>query len=144
MVSATVKPQKFKVLFICIGNSCRSQIAEAMARHLFPDVIDAESAGIAPLGTVARETLAVLQERGIRAEGLYSKGINDVVEFFEPDCIVNISGHRIDGYFPLTKTVEWEVRDPYGSDPELYREITGQIEQLLSRLVAELRRSENP
>lgn len=142
MASAPVAPQKFKVLFICIGNSCRSQIAEAMARHMYPDLIDAESAGTAPLGIVARETLAVLQERGIRAEGLYSKGISHVAEFFEPDVIVNISGHRINGYFPLTKTVDWDVRDPYGSDPELYREIAGQMEQLLNRLAEELQRGQ--
>ena len=144
MPSAPSEPQKFKVLFICIGNSCRSQIAEAMARQLYPDLIEAESAGTAPLGTVARETLAVLQERGIRAEGLYSKGINDVAEFFEPDVVVNISGHRIDGYFPSTKTVDWNVRDPFGSDPELYREIADQMEQLLNALARDLQRSGKP
>ena len=141
MASAPDQPQRFKVLFVCIGNSCRSQIAEAMARQLYPELIEAESAGTAPLGIVARETLAVLQERGILAEGLYSKSISHVAEFFEPDVIVNISGHRIGGYFPSTKTVEWEVRDPYGSDPELYREISDQMEQLLNVLAGDLQRS---
>ncbi|HEV2299366.1 MAG TPA: hypothetical protein VGR72_12715 [Candidatus Acidoferrales bacterium] len=136
------KPRKFKVLFVCIGNSCRSQIAEAMARHLYPDLIDAESAGTSPLGTVARETLAVLQEKGIRAEGLYSKGIADVAEFFDPEIVVNISGHRVNGYFPQTKTLEWEIRDPFGSDPKLYREIAGQIEQLLNGLAEVLQRGQ--
>ena len=137
-------PEKCKVLFICIGNSCRSQIAEALARHLYPDLIDAESAGTAPLGNVARETLAVLQEHGIRAEGLYSKGIPDVAEFFDPEIVVNISGHSINGFFPHTRTLEWEIRDPYGSDPQLYREIAGQIEQLLKDLAEELRRGAMP
>lgn len=115
-----------------------------MARHLFPDWIEAESAGLAPLGIVAKETLAALQERGIRAEGLYSKGIAEVTAFFEPEVVVNISGHRVDGYFPRTRTVEWEIRDPYGSDPELYREITGEIERLLNELAADLQRGATP
>lgn len=144
MRSPAPAPEKFKILFICIGNSCRSQIAEALARHLYPDLIDAESAGTAPLGNVARETLAVLQEHGIRAEGLYSKGIPDVAEFFDPEIVVNISGHSINGFFPHTRTLEWEIRDPYGSDPQLYREIAGQIEQLLKDLAEELRRGAMP
>ncbi len=101
-------------------------------------MIEAESAGLVPLGIVARETLAVLQERGIRAEGLYSKGIAEVASFFEPEIVVNISGRRVEGYFPQTRTLAWEIQDPYGSDPELYREIVGQIEQLLRGLAEEL------
>lgn len=142
MDSLGQRPNKTKVLFICIGNSCRSQIAEAMARHLFPDLIEAESAGLAPLGSVAQETLAVLQERGIRAEGLYTKGIAEVASFFDPQIVVNISGYRINGYFPHTRTLDWEIQDPFGSDPELYRRIAGEIEQLLNGLAEELRRGE--
>ncbi|HEV2489608.1 MAG TPA: hypothetical protein VGT03_07355 [Candidatus Acidoferrales bacterium] len=127
---------------MCIGNSCRSQIAEALARHIYPDLIEAESAGLAPLGIVARETLAALQERGIRAEGLYSKGISDAGAFFEPEIVVNISGHRVNGFFPQTKTLEWEIKDPFGSDPETYRQIIRVTEQLLKNLADELQRGE--
>lgn len=137
-------PRKTRVLFLCIGNSCRSQIAEAMARHMFPDLIEAESAGLAPLGIVAQETLAALQERGIRAEGLYSKGIAEVTSFFEPQIVVNISGRRVNGYFPQTKTLEWEIQDPYGSDPEIYRQILREIEKLLNGLAGELQRGNKP
>lgn len=135
-------PRKTRVLFVCIGNSCRSQIAEALARHIYPDLIEAESAGLAPLGIVARETLAALQERGIRAEGLYSKGISDAGAFFEPEIVVNISGHRVNGFFPQTKTLEWEIKDPFGSDPETYRQIIRVTEQLLKNLADELQRGE--
>lgn len=144
METQSQQGRRTKILFICIGNSCRSQIAEALARHMFPDLIEAESAGLAPLGTVAGETLSALQERGIRAEGLYSKGISDVAAFFEPEIVVNISGHQVDGYFPHTKTLDWEIRDPYGSDPELYRQITNEIEQLLNTLAGELQRGARP
>ena len=70
--SAMPKP---KVLFICLGNSCRSIMAEALARHRCGDRWDAASAGINPLGFVAPETLTVLTEIGVSLAGLYSKGL---------------------------------------------------------------------
>ncbi|MGH9728073.1 MAG: low molecular weight phosphatase family protein [Candidatus Acidiferrales bacterium] len=128
------------MLFVCIGNSCRSQLAEAIARHYASDVIETESAGTSPFGSVAGPTLAVLQENGIRAEGHYSKGIDDVTEFFKPEIVVNMSGRTMNGTFPGATLVEWEVDDPFGSDPETYRRIYAQIEKRVIRLAAELRK----
>lgn len=142
MDPAAQKPQRTKVLFVCVGNSCRSQLAEAIARHYASDVIDAESAGTSPFGSVAAPTLAVLQENGIRAEGHYSKGIDEVIEFFEPEIVVNMSGRTMNGIFPGTSVVEWEIDDPFGSDPETYRRIYAQIEKRVSKLAAELRKKE--
>lgn len=136
------EPQRTRVLFVCIGNSCRSQLAEAIARYHASDVIEAESAGTSPFGSVAPPTLAVLQENGIRAEGHYSKGIDDVKEFFEPEIVVNMSGRRMNGLFPDATVMEWEVDDPFGSDPQTYRRIYGQIEKRVSKLAEELRKRE--
>ncbi|HVA16307.1 MAG TPA: low molecular weight phosphatase family protein [Candidatus Dormibacteraeota bacterium] len=133
-------PQRTKVLFVCVGNSCRSQLAEAIARYHASDVIEAESAGTSPFGSVAAPTLAVLQENGIRAEGHYSKGLDEVREFFEPEIVVNMSGRTIDGMFPLATLAKWEIDDPFGSDPETYRRIYGQIEKRVNKLAAELRK----
>jgi arsenate reductase (thioredoxin) len=135
--------RRTRILFLCVGNSCRSQIAEAMARHQFSELIEAESAGLAPLGRVASETLAALQERGIRAEGLYSKSISDITAIFEPEIVVNISGHPVRNYFPQTVVVDWEIADPYGSDPEIYRRVCAEVEDRLNALVAELQRGSN-
>lgn len=56
-----------KVLFVCMGNCVRSQMAEALARHFASDVILAESAGIHPLGFIDPTTLEVLKEEGTPA-----------------------------------------------------------------------------
>ena len=133
-------PQRTKVLFVCVGNSCRSQLAEAIARDHASDVIEAESAGTSPFGSVAGPTLAVLQENGIRAEGHYSKGIDEVREFFEPEIVVNMSGRTMDGMFPLAALTEWEIDDPFGSEPETYRRIYAQIEKRVNKLAEELRK----
>lgn len=133
-------PKRVKVLFVCVGNSCRSQMAEAIARHYAPHIIEAESAGISPLGRVALETLAVLQEKGIRAEGHYSKSISDVLDFFEPEVVVNMSGQRLNGWFVREPVLEWKIDDPYGSELQVYRRIYGSVEEKVKKLASDLRK----
>lgn len=130
--------QRKKILFVCIGNSCRSQMAEALARHYAPDLIEAESAGLKPFGQVAPEALAVLQEMGIRAEGHYSKSINDALQFFEPELVVNMSGQKLKGWFATDNIVDWKVQDPYGSELEIYRRICENIDGKVKKLVNDL------
>lgn len=140
MKKAAKNPQRTKVLFVCVGNSCRSQIAEAIARHFAPHTIDAESAGTLPHGRVAMETLAVLQEKGIRAEGHYSKSISEALEFFEPQIIVNMSGGRLNGWFGRETILDWKIEDPFGSDLEIYRRIYESIEKNVKKLAKDLRK----
>lgn len=132
--------RRIKVLFVCVGNSCRSQMAEAIARHYAPHMMDAESAGTSPLGRVALETMAVLQEKGIRAEGHYSKSITEVLEFFEPQVIVNMSGQKLNGWFSREPILEWKIEDPYGSELEIYRRIYKGIEAKVKKLASDLRK----
>ena len=66
---------KIKVLFLCTGNSCRSQIAEGWAKHLKPDVIEAYSAGIYPVGVNPR-TIKVMAEAGVDISSHTSKHID--------------------------------------------------------------------
>jgi len=137
------EPQRTKVLFVCVGNSCRSQLAEAIARHHAPDLIEAESAGTRPLGFVARETLAVLQENGIRAEGHHSKSIDDARILFEPEIVVNMSGRRLNGMFPSATILDWEIEDPFGDDLETYQRIYAAIEKRVKKLVMDLRKEQS-
>jgi protein-tyrosine-phosphatase len=69
------KVKAMKVLFVCMGNSCRSPMAEAIARRDAADVIEARSAGLMPLGFVADLTKETLEQGGYSAEGLESKAI---------------------------------------------------------------------
>jgi len=68
---------KIKILFLCTGNSCRSQIAEGWARHLKSDVIDAYSAGISP-GQLNSRAVEVMAEAGVDISQQYSKHIDDL------------------------------------------------------------------
>ena len=80
-----------KVLFLCTGNSCRSQMAEGWARHLKGDVVEAYSAGIERHG-LNPNAVKVMAEAGVDISGHQSKTVNDlpVREF---DCVVTVCGH---------------------------------------------------
>jgi arsenate reductase len=69
--------QKLKVLFLCTGNSCRSQMAEGWARHLKGDVIEPYSAGIEPHG-LDPKAVKVMAEAGVDISGHRSKHIDEV------------------------------------------------------------------
>ena len=127
-----------KVLFVCIGNSCRSPMAEALARHLAADVIDPASAGISPLGHVAQQTRTVLREKKIPAADLHSKSLREV----DPDSahlIVNMTGIPGKSLFPGAKVVDWPVDDPFGEDLVTYREVCEDIEARLTKLAEQIR-----
>ena len=105
---------KPKVLFICLGNSCRSIMAEALARHRCGDRWEAASAGISPLGFVAPETLKVLAEIGVSLAGLYSKGLNEI-DLREYRLVINLSDHSLQGLIP--PDVAMRVRNLSGAGP---------------------------
>jgi arsenate reductase len=130
-----------RVLFVCMGNSCRSQMAEALARHFAPEVLAPLSAGVSPLGSIAKSTRLVLLERGIRVDGQYSKGLDDPT-VLAPELIVNMSGIPRQSLFPHGEVEDWEVEDPYGDGMETYRRVCDDIEARLQELIERLRRKE--
>jgi arsenate reductase (thioredoxin) len=127
-----------RVLFVCVGNCVRSQMAEAIARHSCGDIIAAESAGVSPLGFIDKTAKLVLHQRGISTHGQYSKGLQ-CEDLKTPHLIVNMSGIPGASLFRGQKFEDWEVRDPFGEDVELHREICDSIEARVTLLAAQLR-----
>ena len=83
--------QRLKVLFLCTGNACRSQMAEGWARHLRPDAIDAYSAGVDPHGMNALAVRA-MREAGVDISGHRSKHLREVIDV-PFDYVVTVCGH---------------------------------------------------
>ncbi len=129
-----------KVLFVCIGNACRSQMAEAIARHSAADVIEPSSAGLVPFGKIPDTTLAVLGERGISAGGQSSKPLR-AEDMSAADIVVNMTGRSGAAIFtePLAQIEDWDVGDPYGFNLAVYRSIRDQIEARVENLARRLR-----
>lgn len=130
--------RKDRVLFVCIGNACRSQMAEAFARRYGSDVMDVASAGLAHASHIPVETLQVMEEKNIPLDGHYPKGLDDV-EFSTFDLVVNLSGVPLPPN--LTMAVrEWEVPDPVAKKIDFHRKIRDMIETQVMKLILDLRR----
>jgi len=83
--------RKIKVLFLCTGNSCRSQMAEGWARHLRGDVIEAYSAGVTPHG-MNPLAVRVMREAGVDISAQTSKH-TDALRGVALDYVVTVCGH---------------------------------------------------
>jgi arsenate reductase len=134
-----MKPRRTRVLFVCIGNSCRSTMAEAIARHSATDVIEAASAGISPLGHIAKPTRDILREKGISSDGQYSKSLREV-DSDSAALIVNMTGMPGKSLFPGASVEDWPVDDPFGEDLGVYREVFDEIESRVHALAEKLRK----
>jgi arsenate reductase len=136
--------EKIKVMFLCTGNSCRSQMAEGWARHLKGDVIDAYSSGVDPHGMNAR-AVRVMGEAGVDISGQRSKHVNELagIEF---DYVVTVCGsaHETCPVYPgRTKVVHVGFDDPpklaVGAKDEEealapYRRVRDEIRAFVGRL----------
>lgn len=129
-----------RVLFVCIGNACRSQMAEAFARAQGSDVLVASSAGLFPARAVPPETLRAMKEKNLDLSGQVPKSVVDL-DGAKFDLILNMSG------FPLSPigggaVREWEVPDPIAMDYKGHCAVRDQVERLVMDLIRELRRLE--
>jgi arsenate reductase len=130
-----------KILFVCIGNACRSQMAEAWARHLGNDEVEVASAGTFPLGEITPETFTVMSEKGISLDGQWSKGLREVAPA-EMDVVVCMGRGVL---CPLPEDFpgrlkDWKIPDPYGRGLEAFRKARDLIEQEVRALLNELKR----
>ncbi len=106
-------PDSVKILFLCTGNSCRSQIAEGWARHIGGDSVIVQSAGIEAHGKNPR-AIEVMREIGIDISGQESTIVNEGM-LQDADVVVTVCGHA-DEQCPLlppgiTK-LHWPLPDP--------------------------------
>jgi arsenate reductase len=105
--------KRMKVLFLCTGNSCRSQMAEGWARHLKSDVIKPYSAGMEPHGLDPR-AVRVMDEAGVDISGHRAKHL-DELKGSDFDCVVTVCDHanEVCPFFPgEAKRVHKNFDDP--------------------------------
>ncbi len=133
------KSPKTQVLFVCIGNACRSQMGEAIARKEAADVIQPFSAGLHPLGMIPELTLKTLEANGYSGEGLASKALRDF-SGAGIDLVVDMSGlGRQDAFADFQNVEEWEVTDPYGGNAATYQKIFLEIQDKVMAMAQLLR-----
>lgn len=133
------------ILFLCTGNSCRSQMAEGWARHFAGDRHTIQSAGIEAHGKNPR-AIAVMQEAGIDISGQESTVVTDAM-LAAADIMVTVCGHA-DEHCPAVpadvKKIHWPLSDPAkatGSDDivmDVFRASRDEIRQRVLALLATL------
>jgi arsenate reductase len=119
---------KPSVLFLCTGNSCRSQMAEGFARAIHGERIDACSAGLDPHGVDPR-AVAVMAEAGVDLSGQSSKGL-DAIDLEALDLVVTVCGHA-DENCPLFPGRARVVHHGFDDPPRLAR-LAGDEKEALS------------
>lgn len=141
--------QKFRVLFLCTGNSCRSQMAEGWARNLHPDTIEAYSAGTAPT-TLNPRAVQVMAEAGVDIANQESKYVDDLAGL-EFDYLITVCGHA-DEQCPMLAGAQRRLHVGFDDPPRLaqdaateeqalvpYRRVREEIRDWIKRLPAELK-----
>jgi len=138
--------EPLSILFVCVGNTCRSPMAEAIARGLGGGEITASSAGLAPYGRIVAATRSAIEALGYEADGLASKGL-EAVDLGSFDVIVSLLGAPGLSYLPRTlgaQLIAWEIPDPFGEDDEVYLATARTLERRVRALLADLDDRELP
>ncbi|HSB79472.1 MAG TPA: arsenate reductase ArsC [Candidatus Methylomirabilis sp.] len=139
-------PDPIKVMFVCTGNSARSQMAEGFARHLGRGRIEAQSAGMEP-SRLNPYAVAVMQEKGIDISGHASKAFDEDLAR-RMDLVVTVCGNadqRCPVLPPEVKRLHWPLEDPAaakGTEAQIltkFREIRDEVESRIQELFRTLR-----
>ena len=130
---------KPKIAFICVHNSCRSQIAEALGRRLASDTFESFSAGTERRDRINPDAVRLMKELygiDMEADGQHSK----LLESLPPvDGVVTMGCNVTCPYLPCSWREDWGLDDPTGQSDEVFRETIRQIEEKILRLRAKLR-----
>jgi len=136
-IDLNVKDRKARVGFICVHNSCRSQIAEALGKHLAGDIFESYSAGTHTKDQINQDAVRIMKEHcGIDMELTQSPKVLDDIP---PLDVVITMGCNVD--CPLLSCQhreDWGLDDPSGKDDEAFFEAIVLIEEKIKHLVSRL------
>ena len=128
-----------KVAFICVHNSCRSQIAEALGRHLASDVFESYSAGTERKGRINPDAVRLMKQfRGIdmEAEGQHSKLLSDLPQV---DVVITMGCNVQCPFLPCQWREDWGLDDPTGKPDEAFLQTIQLIEEKIHSLKERIR-----
>jgi protein-tyrosine-phosphatase len=120
-----------RVLFVCVENSNRSQMAEGFARHLGAD---AHSAGSRPSGRVSPKAIAAMAERGIDIAQNKSKSLQDLPDQ-RWDWVVTMGCGDACPFVPAKNRADWALPDPRDLEPDEFNKVRDEIEARVRALL---------
>lgn len=126
-----------ELLFVCVHNAGRSQMAAALAEHLSARRVHVRSAGSQPTDELNPMVVRVLEERGVALTAAYPKPLSDSV-LKAADVIITMGCGDSCPYFPGKRYEDWQVPDPAAQPIEVVREIRDEIQARVTKLLSEL------
>lgn len=125
---------KPSVAFVCVHNSCRSQIAEALGKHLASDVFDSYSAGTEERDKINQDAVRIMKERyGIDMEETQKPKLTDDLPE-EVDVVVTMGCNVVCPFIPAKHQEDWGLDDPSGKSDEEFHRIIDLIEERIGML----------
>ncbi len=127
-----------KVLFVCIENSCRSQMAEAFANMHGRDIVEAYSSGSSPSGIVNKKAIAAMSEIGYDLSRHRSKGITEFSDI-EFDYVITMGCGDRCPFIKSRNREDWQIPDPKDMDREGFRKVRDLVRDSVDKLIDQLR-----
>ena len=130
---------KKKVAFVCVHNSCRSQMAEALGNYFYGDVMDCYSAGTALKDSINQDAVRIIRELygvDMLKNGHHSKLISDIPE---PDIAISMGCGVVCPFMERGFDDDWGLQDPTGKSDGEFKIVIEQILEKLKNLSTELK-----
>jgi len=131
---------KKKVAFVCVHNSCRSQMAEGWAKDLGEEILEAYSAGTENYPEVKPNAVKVMEEAGIDMSEHYPKLLTDIPE--ELDILITMGCGVACPFVPCGHQEDWGLEDPSGGPIEGFQKTRDMIKEKIEDLIKRIEKGE--
>jgi protein-tyrosine-phosphatase len=132
-----MKTEKRRILFVCVENARRSQMAQGFAEAFGGGKIEVYSGGSSPSAKIDPFVIEVMKEKGIDLSGKQPKGLNDLPPV-EMDYLVTMGCEETCPAVLAKKIIEWEIPDPKGKPIDVFQEVRDLIEDKVRHLLKEI------
>jgi len=129
--------EKKKILFVCVENARRSQMAQGFAEALGQGELEVYSAGSRPSSSIDPMVIEVMNEKGIDLSAKRPKSLNDLPSI-EMDYLITMGCEETCPVVPAKKFIEWEIPDPKGKPIDIVRNVRDMIEERVRALLKEI------
>jgi protein-tyrosine-phosphatase len=142
MTSDAQDSRRAKVLFVCVENSNRSQMAEAFARHHGSDIVEAWSAGSRPSGKVNPMAVQMMSQRGIDMSGHRSKSLQEVPDIIW-DWVITMGCGDACPFVRAKNREDWALPDPRDLPLDRFALVCNEIERRVIDLLKSIKETKS-
>ena len=129
---------KKKLLFVCIENSNRSQMAQAFAKMFGGNEVEAHSAGSKPSGVINPKAIEAMRESNYDLTKHHSKSLEEVKQYAPFDAVVTMGCGDACPWMPAKKFIDWQIPDPKNMEPKQFNEVRDLIAEKVKKILREI------